>query len=404
MPASRRVDHDVLIVGGGPAGLYAAQRLARRGLSVLVLEEHDRIGEPVHCTGIVGAEVLDLPGVPRDVVIGVHHRARFHSPAGRRLAYAGSAGEVVVVDRGAFDRGLARAAEAAGATVRTGARVLDLSVESDSAAVEVTCGGSRERLRARACLLACGASYRFQRRLGWGVPPLALASAQTEAASPPDTALDIFLRRDLAPIGFGWSVPISRNGQSRAKVGVMARRGARASLERLLADLRADGRVVGAVGPVSVRMLPLAPLARTYGDRVLAIGDAAGLAKPTTGGGIYYSLLTATWAAEAVTAAIERGDCTAPTFAAYELAWRSHLGAEMKVGVWFRRLASRFSPDDLDRLVEIAGAGDLMPIVRRAARFNWHRELILRSLRHPEVLRLVTSRMLRGAEPDRSTA
>ena len=47
------------MVGGGPAGLYAAECLARRGISTLVCEEHSSIGDPVHCTGILAIDSFD---------------------------------------------------------------------------------------------------------------------------------------------------------------------------------------------------------------------------------------------------------------------------------------------------------------------------------------------------------
>jgi flavin-dependent dehydrogenase len=54
---------------------------------------------------------------------------------------------------------------------------------------------------------------------------------------------------------------------------------------------RWDVDVPGALMPRR-RMLPLGSVKRTYADRVLAVGDAAGLVKPTTGGGIYYSVVS----------------------------------------------------------------------------------------------------------------
>jgi digeranylgeranylglycerophospholipid reductase len=157
---------DVLIVGGGPAGLYAAQRLARMGLTVRVLEEHDRVGEPVHCTGILGAEAFNLEGVPRAAILGRENTARFHSPSGHRFGFSAPGDEVCVIDRGAFDRGLADAAVRTGASVTTGARAHHLCVEAGGVAVQAEAGGHHQCYTARACVLATGARYRFQRELG----------------------------------------------------------------------------------------------------------------------------------------------------------------------------------------------------------------------------------------------
>lgn len=388
---------DVLVVGAGPAGLRTAGQLARQGLRVRVLEEHARIGEPVHCTGIVGSEAFRLPDVPRTAKLGELQAARFHSPAGLTLPYVGPSGEACVIDRGVLDWALAEEAARAGAELVTDARVVSLALASRGVSVDVLTPNGPRVDRAAICVLACGASYRFQRRLGWGLPALFMVGAQAEARVRSAEALDVFCSPDVAPPGFGWLVPFDRGGELRAKVGVMTSARPRAALRRLVETLLDRGQLVNPPGPIITRLLPLGPLSRTFGERVVAVGDAAGLVKPTTGGGIYYSLLSAGWAATAVSEAFDRSDFSAASLGSYEEMWRSELGAELRTGMRFRRFAARLTGRDLDDLTDLALRDGVMSVVRAHARFDWHGALLRALVRHPGIAQILLRRVTASA-------
>src|SRR6201995_3112961 len=118
---------DVLIVGGGPGGLFMAARLAAGGVRTVVCEEHPRVGDPVHCTGVLSAEsfaTFDLPGC---ATLNQLTAVRFLSPGGIPVDYTTPVPLATVIDRPVFDRALADRALAAGAEIRVGARVTALA-------------------------------------------------------------------------------------------------------------------------------------------------------------------------------------------------------------------------------------------------------------------------------------
>jgi flavin-dependent dehydrogenase len=160
--------------------------------------------------------------------------------------------------------------------------------------------------------------------------------------------------------------------------------------DRLSARWQIDCR---AIGRPRQKILPLAPIPRTYGDRLLAIGDAAGLVKPTTGGGIYYSLVSAALAAGVLSRALKENDLSAERLAPYERQWRERLHDEFQAQLSLRLFAHRMTDEDIEELFELARTDGVMPIVRRTACFNRHRNLILALLKHPPVRQLLLRRL-----------
>ena len=122
---------------------------------------------------------------------------------------------------------------------------------------------------------------------------------------------------------------------------------------------------------------------------MIAVGDAAGLVKPTTGGGIYYSLLSAELAAETLVPALADDALSAARLDRYERAWQDAIGAELRWQHILRKIAQRLSDGEIDRLFDLARTDGLMPIVRRTARFNRHRDFIMALLKHPPARRVL---------------
>ena len=304
---------DVLVIGGGPAGLYAAWRLAQAGFSTLVCEEHATIGTPVHCTGVLSAASFDEFPIPREAILNPLTTVQFVSPAGLEVRYTPPTLQAVVIDRARFDQRLAAQARAAGAEIRLDTRVSSLEVTRDEVLANV--GGLP--VRARLAVLASGASYTFQRRLGLGLPRAYLQTAQRELPARSLGDVVIQFGSAVAPGGFAWAVPIERPEGPHVRVGVMATGNTNSWYDAMVGRLASWGVHPEGARP-RLKFLPLRTISRTFGDRLLVVGDAAGLVKPTTGGGIHYSIMSSSLACDVAETALRRDRLEAGALSVYQ--------------------------------------------------------------------------------------
>jgi geranylgeranyl reductase family protein len=383
---------DVVVIGAGPAGLYTALLLAQGGVDVLVLEEHSDIGVPTHCTGIVSAETNRLFKIPDDIVLNRPSSCLVISPRGRVARLENPGEEIVILDRAGFDRALAGSVREAGGMICTHCRVDHVTLGKRFVEIETNHG---ERLRTRALVLGCGVTFRFHTLLGSRLPSQILHTAQMEVAASPADALEVHVGRDVAPEGFAWLVPFRRGALTYLKAGALLRGDAAAYLDRFLKRPSIACRLRGMPSDPIRRLLPVGPVARSYSDRVVAVGDAAGLTKPLSGGGIFYSLLSAQFAAEALIEALGANDLSAARLSQYEARWRECLEPEIRVARWYRDRLARLTDAEWDSFVLALASDGIQSVIKRDTRFNWHGPLILSMIKQPGIWSILFKSLFR---------
>jgi flavin-dependent dehydrogenase len=266
-------------------------------------------------------------------------------------------------------------------------------IASDADGVTLLTG--TRAIHARACVLACGVSYRLHRQLGLALPAHVLHTAQVEVESEPADVVEVHFGREIAPDGFLWAVPVRRGEGAALKLGVLSRGDAGAWLARFLARPEVRARLRRPPGRLVRRLLPLQPAPQTVTDRLLLVGDAGGFTKPTTGGGIFYSLLTASLAADTLIDGFQAGRLDEGFLKRYEDRWETQLGPELRMSGWLRQFLARCRDREIDELVHALGSDSVQDVIRRTARFNRHRDLIVALLREPGVASLLLKSLFR---------
>ena len=113
-------EYDIVVAGGSISGLMSAREIAKRGYSVLVLEEGFEIGTPDHCGGLVSKSALrDLGIKPTQKTFdSMIDSAIIYAPSGKHIEINSKKQEVVVVNRRELDKQVALQAEQSGAEIK----------------------------------------------------------------------------------------------------------------------------------------------------------------------------------------------------------------------------------------------------------------------------------------------
>ena len=358
-------DYDVIVVGAGPGGSWAAKAAAENGAKVLMLEKDREVGSPVRCGEAIGAAGLRVVCKPEPLPRGIANEisgAVLVAPNGREVALEFPSETGYILDRKVFDFELSLRAAAQGVEIRTKAYVAELlrnGTNGDGAVtgVRVQQLGKNYDVTAKIVIGADGIESRVGRFAGLRTFTKLKDMESCMQVTLANIKIDpryiyLFFGQEVAPGGYLWIFPKS---ETVANVGIgisgdfarykSAQRYLQEFIDRRFPKAAAVYTVVGGV--------TCAPtLTKIVANGLMLVGDAAHQINPMTGGGIVTAMLAGKIAGRVAAEALARGDVSSKNLETYPQEWQEAQGKNHERMYKIKQAVYKFTDDELNRTAE----------------------------------------------------
>jgi len=390
---------DVVVVGAGPCGSFAAAKLARQGAKVTVFEEHGEIGVPSHCAGhlsISGLKRLGLFPLPRAIVDSTIFGATVYSPVGNAFTVRFASPVTCAVNRTLFDQHIGRMAESYGVCYSLKSRVQSLIIkEGSTKGLRVIRKNRMEALQAKIVIDAEGVSSSLLGQAGLQKPErgkiINAVSAEVDGVIDLQTDMvDVFLGNEYAPGFYAWLIPKSENA---ARIGLATRENnPKELLLRLMLKHPAASARLQRARIIQTTFHPLTlggPIPKPFSDGFLVVGDAASQVKPTTGGGVILGMTCAEIAAEVASLSLQKHDFSAKSLSLYQKRCNRILRFDMSIMLRIRKMLDAMSDRRIDGAIAFCEALGVDRTLQKVKELDFQGKSILRSMKSPKMVALL---------------
>lgn len=369
---------DIIIIGAGPAGNIVAEKTAKEGLDVLVLDWRQIIGDKL-CTGIIGKECLDkFPPREEDIYHKVKS-ATIISPNDKSYRITRNNTQAAILNRVSYIQSIANKAKKNGAKYSLEHRVTKIKQNSDHISITAKYNEILKTFKCKLLIISSGFNTPLLRMVGIDTKnnkSLMGSQIEVEIKNPIET--QVYFGKEISPGSFGWLVPLSK---SRALLGVISKEKTQENIKYFLNKLINEGKILDLNYDIKSWGIPISPINKTYQNRILITGDAAGLTKPTTGGGIYYSLLSGQLAAKTSIEAIKSNNLSENKLKEYQSSWKNIFGKEISISHYSRLFFETLNDEQIEKIISIGFEFQKELINESDFSFDWHSKVILKAFK-----------------------
>ncbi len=334
---------DVLVIGAGPGGGSAALHAARGGLSVLLVEDHDEIGTPVHCGECLSKTAVENLGLdlPPEVIALDCKGIRIIFPDGgsKLLTEQG-----YVLEKHLFEQWLANSAIEEGASILLNHKVTGMEKVYNSnnqfSNWIVNGKGNQFPIETKIIIDAAGVVGLSAKLLNIKEQTEVIAGFQWEMHEVPnDGYLDFYLWPKYSPHGYVWMIP-KKGGRANVGLVTTEKKGAIKYLESFIEDTYLKNNPKAnppwREGETKIRpfggTIPISgPRKQTYSDGLMMVGDAAGFTSPLFEGGTHLALKSGKFAAQVAVNALSNNDVSKQQISEYEQLWKNEFPPYEKI-------------------------------------------------------------------------
>jgi len=379
------IEHaDICIVGGSIAGNYLSYLLSNTGLKISIIEEHEDIGHPLQCTGIISKKLARLIEFPDEIILNRVKIARLVTPSGNSIELSGKE-EPYIIDRVALDRLFYEKIKNNNTiTYHLGEKFKSFVRLKENADNRIVIETSKRKISARVLIGCDGPLSSVGKKCGIKNKVIYGTQIRIKGNFNHNKAHMYFDLRWKE--FFAWVVP---EGNDTFRIGLASEKFPARNMNLFLNKLGIEysGKINQQGG-----IIPIGTMNKAAFKNVILLGDAACQVKATTGGGIVMLLHSAKIAARCLIKCF-KGNNFSKKFLRryYQKQCLTSIGRQLKIHYLIRIIFECFSEEDYEKFFQILKNNKVEQLISFYGDMDFPKQVVIKLLKDINVLQFMFS-------------